>query len=163
MLVVMGVSGSGKSTVGAVIAERLGLDFIDGDSLHSARSVAKMKAGTPLDDADRRPWLDRIGAALRDRGRWPRGLVIACSALKRAYRDRIRAAAPGLRFVFLEGSPALIRDRLTSRSGHYMPSTLLDSQLRTLEVPGNDETDVIRIDVAAEPEDIVEVALLRLG
>ncbi len=163
MLVVMGVSGSGKSTIGAAIAQRLGLDFVDGDSLHSVQSVAKMKAGTPLDDADRWPWLERIGAELADRDRWQRGLVIACSALKRAYRERIRAAAPGVRFVFLDGSPALLRDRLASRSGHYMPSALLDSQLRTLETPEDDEADVIRIDVAAEPETLVEEAVSRLG
>ena len=99
-LVVMGVSGSGKSTVGAAVAAALALHFIDGDSLHAPASVAKMQAGTPLDDDDRWPWLDRIGAALSDATRWPGGVIVACSALKRSYRDRIRAAAPGVASSF---------------------------------------------------------------
>ena len=99
----MGVSGSGKSTVAAGIAAALGLAFIDGDSLHTPASVARMRAGIALTDDDRWPWLDRIGACLGDVARYPQGIVIACSALKRAYRDRIRAAAPGVRFVFLDG------------------------------------------------------------
>ena len=102
-LVVMGVSGSGKSTVAAGIAEALGLGFIDGDGLHSPESVARMQAGTPLTDDDRWPWLARIAANLADEVQWPAGLVIACSALRRVYRDRIRAGAPGVRFVFLDG------------------------------------------------------------
>ncbi|MDQ2926705.1 MAG: gluconokinase [Pseudomonadota bacterium] len=161
-VVVMGVSGSGKSTIGAGIAESLGLHFIDGDALHSPESVAKMQAGTPLQDDDRWPWLDRIGACLADSTRWPRGVVIACSALKRAYRDRIRAAAPGVRFVFLDGTEALIHSRLAGRSGHYMPSALLASQLRTLEVPSADEGDVQRLGVELAANDIVERAVLAL-
>ena len=161
-VVVMGVSGSGKTTIGAGIAAALGLHFIDGDSLHSPLSVAKMQAGTPLQDDDRWPWLDRIGAGLADASRWPRGVVVACSALRRSYRDRIRAAAPGVRFVFLAGSQALIHARMAGRSGHYMPSTLLTSQLQTLEVPGADETDVLRLDVERTPEEIVAQVVLAL-
>ena len=161
-LVVMGVSGSGKSTVGAGIAAALGLHFIDGDSLHSAQSVAKMQAGTPLQDDDRWPWLDRIGAALADAACWPGGVAVACSALKRSYRDRIRAAAPGVRFVFLDGAEELIRSRMAGRSGHYMPSTLLAGQLRTLERPGDDEPDVQRLSVEVSPAEIVERAAAAL-
>ena len=161
-VVVMGVSGSGKSTVGAGIAEALGLHFIDGDSLHSPDSVAKMQAGTPLQDDDRWPWLDRIGACLADQARWPQGVAIACSALRRAYRDRVRAAAPGARFVFLDGSEALIRSRMASRRGHYMPSTLLASQLRTLEAPGADEADVQRVSVELAASEVVQRAALAL-
>ena len=161
-VVVMGVSGSGKSTVGMGVAERLGVGFVDGDSLHSAESVAKMRAGTPLQDDDRWPWLDRVGACLADAVDWPRGVVVACSALKRSYRDRIRVAAPAVRFVFLDGDAALIGPRMATRSGHYMPSALLESQLRTLERPGADETDVVRIDIAAEPQRIVDSACAEL-
>jgi len=150
-VVVMGVSGSGKSTVAAGIAAALGIDFIDGDGLHPEQNVARMRAGIPLQDADRWPWLDRIGECLADAARWPHGLVIACSALKRAYRDRLRAAAPGVRFVFLDGDAELIGSRMAARTGHYMPEALLASQLQTLERPAADETDVQRhrIDVAA--------------
>jgi len=154
-LVVMGVSGSGKSTVGAGIASALGLHFIDGDSLHSPVSVAKMQAGMPLLDEDRWPWLDRIGARLADAAAWPSGVVIACSALRRAYRDRIRRAAVGVRFVFLDGPAELIGTRMAGRSGHYMPGALLASQLRTLEVPGSDEADVMRMSIEEPASEIV--------
>jgi len=133
-VVVMGVSGSGKTTVGAALAHALGLPFVDGDSLHPAANVAKMAAGIPLDDADRAPWLDAIGAVLA-----AGPVVVACSALKRAYRDRLRAAAPELRLVFLDGSPSLLASRMAARPGHFMPTTLLDSQLATLERPEPDE------------------------
>jgi len=157
-LVVMGVSGSGKSTVAAGIAERLGLGFIDGDGLHSPESVARMQAGTPLTDADRRPWLGRIAARLADEVQWPAGLVIACSALRRAYRDRIRAGAPGVRFVFLDGPADVIRARMAGRSGHYMPESLLASQLQTLEPPGADEPDVQRLDIERPAREVVDAA-----
>ena len=162
-VVVMGVSGSGKSTVGAGIARALGLDFVDGDGLHAPASVAKMQAGTPLVDEDRWPWLDRIGARLADADAAPGGLVIACSALKRAYRERIRAAAPDVRFVFLEGSAELIASRMQGRSGHYMPSSLLASQLATLERPGADEAHWLRFDVAEPVGAIVAKAAARLA
>jgi gluconokinase len=162
-VVVMGVSGSGKSTVASGIGAALGLHFIDGDSLHSSASVAKMQAGTPLQDADRWPWLDRIGAALADAAQWPQGVVIACSALRRSYRDRIRAAAPGVRFVFLDGPRDLIGSRMAGRSGHYMPGTLLDSQFRTLEVPGEDETDVRRMPIDHPASEIVRRTVHELA
>ena len=146
-VVVMGVSGSGKSTIAAAIAQLLSLDWVDGDELHAPASVAKMKAGIALDDADRWPWLDRIAAQLADAERFPAGLVATCSALKRSYRDRLRRGAPGVRFVFLDGPPAVIASRLASRKGHFMPSTLLASQLETLELPAPDENDVVHADI----------------
>lgn len=159
----MGVSGSGKSTVGAGIADALGLGFVDGDGLHSPESVARMAAGHALRDEDRWPWLDRIGARLADVGAAPAGVVIACSALKRSYRDRIRAAAPGVRFVFLDGPAELIAARMAGRSGHYMPPALLASQLQTLEPPGDDEADALRFDIAVPASEIVRRAALALA
>ncbi len=160
----MGVSGTGKSTVAAGIGAAAGLDFIDGDGLHPAANVARMRAGIALDDDDRRPWLDRIGACLADAAAAPAGVVVACSVLKRAYRDRLRAAAPGVRFVFLDGPAELIAARLGSRSGHYMPASLLASQLQTLERPGDDEVDVERFGIDLPADEIVAratAALLR--
>ncbi len=162
-VVVMGVSGSGKTTVGAGIAGALGLAFVDGDSLHAPESVARMAAGNALRDEDRWPWLDRIGACLADAAAAPRGLVIACSALKRAYRDRIRAAAPGVRFVFLDGPAGLIASRMADRQSHYMPPALLASQLQTLEPPGADESDALRFDVALPAPEIVRQATATLA
>jgi gluconokinase len=161
-LVVMGVSGSGKSTVAAGIAEALGLGFVDGDGLHAPESVARMQAGTPLTDADRWPWLARIAARLADADASPAGLVIACSALRRAYRDKIRAGAPGVRFVFLDGPAELIRARMAGRSGHYMPESLLASQLATLEPPGADEPDVRRLDISETAADVIAAAVRAL-
>ena len=161
-VVVMGVSGSGKSTVGAGIAEALGLHFVDGDGLHSPQSVAKMQAGTPLQDDDRWPWLDRIGACLADAERRPGGVVIACSALRRTYRDRIRRVAPDVRFVFLDGDAVLIHSRMAGRSGHYMPSSLLASQLQTLEVPDASEPDVQCVGIDRSPTEIVALAVETL-
>ncbi len=158
----MGVSGSGKSTVGAGIAGALGLGFVDGDGLHSPESVARMAAGRALRDEDRWPWLDRIGARLGDASVAPRGLVIACSALKRVYRDRIRTAAPAVRFVFLDGSAELIAARMAGRSGHYMPTALLASQLQTLEPPDDDEADALRFDIALPATEIVQRAAIAL-
>ncbi|MDP9604042.1 UNVERIFIED_ORG: carbohydrate kinase (thermoresistant glucokinase family) [Variovorax paradoxus] len=142
-VVVMGVSGTGKSSVAAGLAQLLGIPWIDGDDLHAPEAVARMRAGLPLADEDRWPWLDRVGANLADRTAAPRGVAVACSALRRAYRDRLRAASPGLRFVFLDGPPALVRQRMEQRTGHYMPATLLDSQLATLERPDAGEPDVL--------------------
>ena len=133
-VVVMGVSGSGKTTVGAALAHALGLEFVDGDALHPAANVAKMAAGIPLDDADRAPWLDAIGAVLA-----AGPVVVACSALKRVYRDRLRAAAPTLQLIFLDGERDVLASRMAARPGHFMPASLLDSQLATLERPTPDE------------------------
>jgi gluconokinase len=161
-VVVMGVSGSGKSTVAARIAAAMGLHFIDGDALHLPGSVAKMKAGIALEDDDRWPWLDRIGARLADGAQGPEGVVVACSALKKAYRDRLRRAAPGVRFVFLDGPAALIESRLAGRSGHFMPGALLASQLETLEIPGSGEGDVLRVSVELPVDEVVSRAVKAL-
>lgn len=142
-VVVMGVSGTGKSSVAASLACVLGVPWIDGDDLHVPEAVARMRGGVPLGDEDRWPWLERIGARLSDEAAAPTGVVVACSALKRAYRDRLRAAAPGVHFVCLDGPRALVRHRLEARSGHYMPPALLDSQLQSFEKPGADEPAVL--------------------
>ena len=161
-VVVMGVSGCGKSTVAQQLALALGLDYVDGDDLHSATSVAKMRAGTPLIDTDRWPWLDRVGQRLANLPRSPAGVAMACSALRRSYRDRIRAAAPGVRFVLLDGSAALIEARLAQRTGHYMPADLLASQFAALERPSADETDVFTLSIDAAVPALVEAAVAWL-
>ncbi len=134
----MGVSGCGKSTVGQGLAQRLQLRFVEGDDLHSPRNVARMAAGIALTDDDRKDWLDAIAAQLQHTPA-DQGVVVSCSALKRAYRDRLRSACPELQFVHLQGSRELLDARLRQRPGHYMPPTLLDSQLATLESPTPDE------------------------
>jgi gluconokinase len=169
-VVVMGVSGCGKSTVAQQLAQALGLDFVDGDDLHSASNVAKMRAGTPLIDADRWPtrssrwpWLDRVGQRLADAQCSPAGVAMACSALRRSYRDRIRTAAPGVRFLLLDGSAALIGARLAQRSGHYMPADLLASQFAALERPAADEADVQTLSIDAAVPSLVEAAVRCCG
>jgi len=154
-VVVMGVSGTGKSTVGAGLAAALGLPFVEGDDLHPASNVAKMRAGIPLTDADRAPWLDRIAAALSS------PVVVACSALTRRYRDRLREAAPDLALVYLHGTAELLAARMEGREGHFMPTALLESQLATLEEPAPDE-DPIPMDVTLRPDEIVELVVGRL-
>ena len=149
----MGVSGCGKSTVGERLAHALALPFVEGDSLHPPRNVARMAEGTPLTDADRVEWLDAVAALLEGSPR----IVVSCSALKRSYRDRLRAAAPDLRFVHLHGEPAELERRMQQRSGHYMPASLLQSQLDTLEPPGADE-DAITLDIALPPATLVAQA-----
>jgi len=154
----MGVSGSGKSTLGALLAQRLDCLFLEGDDFHDARAVAKMSAGQPLDDDDRWPWLDRLGLAIGDAVASGGRVVAACSALKRDYRERLRRAitAP-TRFVLLDAGQDELLRRLTRRSGHYMPATLLDSQLATLERPGDDEA-ILALDAAAPPERLCDLA-----
>lgn len=142
-IVIMGVSGCGKSSVGAALAQRLGLPYRDGDDLHPAENVAKMAAGIALTDADRWPWLDRVAQKLRDEA----PMIIGCSALRRVYRDRIREGAGGpVRFIHLAGDRDLIAGRMAQRQGHYMPPSLLDSQFAALEPPGPDEALTVSID-----------------
>lgn len=163
-VIVMGVSGCGKSTVAAGVAEALGSAMIDGDDLHLPESVAKMRAGIPLDDADRWPWLDRIGQSLLTPpgAEANHGCVIACSALKRVYRDRLREAAASVYFIFLDGDVTLIAERMAKRTGHYMQPGLLASQVRTLERPGHDETDVLRLDISQPIPALVAQAVAHL-
>ena len=160
-LVVMGVSGCGKSSVGAALAGALGTGFVEGDALHPPHNVAQMAAGIPLTDEDRAGWLDSIGQRLAQAQAAGEGLVVSCSALKRRYRDGLRAACPGLRFVYLHGPAALLRQRMAARSGHYMPPSLLDSQLATLEPPGADELAVI-LDITPPTDAVVATALAEL-
>ncbi len=154
-VVVMGVSGCGKSTVGQQLAGWLGLPFVEGDTLHPPENVACMAAGIALTDEDRWPWLDRIARALAEaRGT---GVVVACSALKRVYRDRLRRAAPDLALVHLRGARDVLAARLAARRGHYMPLSLLDSQLQTLQPPEPDER-AFELDAAAPPQALVRQA-----
>lgn len=179
-IVVMGVSGCGKSTVAQALAAQLGLEMIDGDDLHLPHSVAKMRAGQALSDADRWPWLDRIGQCLAQglgkglpgaasaasnassSSTSSGGRVVACSALKRSYRDRLRSMAPAVRFVFLDGDDELIRQRLSARQGHYMQPNLLTSQLQTLERPQTDETDVLTLNLLLPVPELVRLAEAEL-
>lgn len=142
-IVIMGVSGCGKSSVGEGLAARLGIPYRDGDDLHPAANVKKMRAGTPLTDSDRWPWLDRVAAVLATEA----PVIVGCSALRRAYRERLRAGAAGpVRFVHLSGSRDLIAGRMAPRTRHYMPTSLLDSQFAALEAPGPDEALTVDID-----------------
>jgi len=157
-VVIMGVSGSGKTTVGEALAARLGWEFVDGDALHPPANVAKVHAGQPLDDDDRRPWLDRIATLMDAWAASGASGVVTCSALKRRYRDRIVGSRAWVRLVYLDGSPELIAGRLAARRGHFMPPSLLDSQFAALEPPEADENAIaVRIDrsVAAIVEEIV--------
>ncbi|WP_331460336.1 MULTISPECIES: gluconokinase [unclassified Arthrobacter] len=164
-LIVMGVQGSGKSTSGRAIADALGLPFIDGDDLHPVANKEKMAAGHPLTDEDRDPWLRAIGTALADGLARGESTVIACSALKRRYRDLIRSFAPETRFVHLTGERNLIAERLSRRNHEYMPATLLDSQFETLEPLAADEAG-IPVDIHLTPTEIaaaVAAALTTAG
>jgi gluconokinase len=153
-IVVMGVSGCGKTAVGEALAAATGARFIDGDSLHPLANIAKMSRGEPLDDVDRWPWLGAVGKALATP---PGPTIVGCSALKRAYRDSIRAAAGGtVTFVHLAGSRSLIAARMGARAGHFMPLSLLDSQFATLEAPSADE-DAITVDIDRPLADIVSL------
>ncbi|ARX82348.1 MULTISPECIES: gluconokinase [Streptomyces] len=160
VVVVMGVAGTGKTTVGPLLAARLGVPYAEGDDFHPEANIAKMSAGTPLTDDDRWPWLDAIGEWAH--GRAGLGGVVSSSALKRSYRDRLRAAAPGLVFVHLTGDRALIEERMRGRKGHFMPTALLDSQFATLQPLGADEAGV-DVDVAGTPAEIADRAAHALA
>ena len=153
IVVVMGVSGAGKTTVGRLIAKALGAPFLEGDAFHPAANVETMRRGLPLGDADRAPWLASIAEALGGYVARGESAVLACSALKRGYRDVLRAGAPDARFVYLKGAQAQIAARLAERKGHYMPSTLLDSQFAALEEPVLDEGAIVA-DIADSPASI---------
>ncbi|KFG76371.1 gluconokinase [Streptomyces mutabilis] len=159
VVVVMGVAGTGKTTIGPLLAARLGVPYAEGDDFHPPANIVKMTAGTPLTDEDRWPWLDAIGGWAH--GRAGLGGVVSSSALKRSYRDRLRAAAPGVVFVHLTGSRELIEDRMSHRQGHFMPTALLDSQFATLQPLEPDEAGVA-VDVAGTPEEIAERAVHAL-
>ncbi|RNE67253.1 gluconokinase [Cryobacterium tepidiphilum] len=162
VLVVMGVSGSGKTTVAKILAKRLGWAYEEGDSLHPRANVEKMASGHPLDDADRAPWLELIADWIDgclDRGK---SGVVTCSALKRAYRDVLDRRGSGVVFVYLEGSKELIADRLSSREGHFMPPGLLDSQFADLQVPGDDEP-AVHVNITPLPPVIAQNAIDKLG
>ncbi|WP_349897496.1 gluconokinase [Parafrigoribacterium soli] len=160
LIVIMGVAGSGKSTVGAMLAERLGVAYVDADDLHPKANVEKMASGHPLNDDDRWPWLAKVGETLQDAD--GTGLVVACSALKHSYRLAILEKAPRTRFVDLSGPRDLLQERLRGRKGHYMPPALLDSQIETLEPLGPEEPGfTVQIDQA--PEQIVDEIQATLG
>ena len=155
IVVVMGVSGAGKSTIGKLLAERLGVSFLDADEYHPPENVAKMAAGTPLNDADRWPWLELLNGKLIEQ----KNAVLACSALKEVYRQRLSQGIADCRFVYLRGSLELIRSRLAERKHRYMPASLLESQFATIEPP----SDAIAIDISAGIADCVEAISLALA
>jgi gluconokinase len=157
--VVMGVSGSGKTVVGEAVAENLGLPFLEGDPLHPKANIDKMSRGTPLTDDDRFPWLDKIGAELAKALAAGGGVVVSCSALKKIYRERLRAATKGrLIFLFLKGSEQVLAPRMAARKGHFLPASLLTSQLATLEDPSG-EQDVLVVDISGSSEEVIEDAI----
>ncbi len=158
-VVVMGVSGSGKSTVGTALAQRSSVPFVDADSLHPPANIAKMAAGEPLDDDDRYPWLERVGEWLGDHRN---GGVVSCSALKRRFRDQLRGHCPQVQFLHLSGSADIISRRLAARTGHFMPVALLRSQLDTLEPLGADEAGVT-VDLDQNVDAIVDAFLRAAG
>ena len=161
-IVVMGISGSGKSTVADSLVRRLGWPFAEGDEFHPPENVAKMSAGTPLDDDDRWPWLRRLADWIGEHERSGDSVVVTCSALKRTYRDLLRDGHPSVWFAHVTADAQLIRDRLQDRSGHYMPASLLDSQLAILE-PLQDDEPGAAISGAGAPEDVVDHLLTALG
>ena len=162
IIVVMGVSGSGKTTVGAMLAGRLHWVYAEADDFHPLANIEKMAAGHPLTDEDRRPWLAAIGAWMDKQIEAGQPGVVTCSALKRTYRDQLRAGRPGVRLVYLRGSRELIAARLASRHGHFFHSEMLDSQFRDLEEPTPDE-DVLVVPINGFPEDIVAEILRQIG
>ena len=160
---VMGVSGSGKTTVGRLLALRLGIAFVDSDDLHGPENIAKMSRGESLSDEDRAPWIERVGSELLAQDLHPAGVVIACSGLRRRHRDRIRTiVGPALRIVFLSGDYATIQARLAQRPDHFMPPSLLASQFDALELP-SDEPDVTTVSIDQDAAAIVELAVTAVA
>ncbi len=160
-IIVMGVSGSGKSTIGALLAEALGWPFSDADGFHPAANVTKMASGQPLTDEDRWPWLDAITAHIAAARAAGQPVVVACSALRRAYRERLRAGHGDLVFLHLAGEAGLIAGRQAARQGHFMPPSLMASQFATLEDPA-EEADAVTVSVLASPQQVVAAALTQL-
>jgi gluconokinase len=160
LFVVMGVSGSGKTAIGAALARALGIEFVEGDDFHSAENVKRMASGIPLTDEDRVQWLRALATRLREAKDDGTGLVMSCSALKRSYRDVLRGGAADVQFVFLKGQRALIAERLAARRGHYMPAALLDSQFAILEKPSPDEGAWL-FDIREAPDDLVADIIAR--
>lgn len=162
VLVVMGVAGCGKTTIGRLIAEGRGWEFQEGDALHPPANIAKMAGGTPLTDDDRWPWLRAIAAVIDGWREAGKSGVVTCSALKRAYRDILIGSRPEVRVVYLRGDRPLIAGRMAAREGHFMPPALLDSQFATLEEPGPDERP-ITVDIGPMPEAIVAVVVAAVA
>jgi gluconokinase len=160
--VVMGVAGSGKSLLGSALARALDVEFVEGDEYHPPENIARMAAGIPLTDEDRAGWLRALAGRIREARAAGRGLVVTCSALKRSYRDVLRAAASDVRFVFLRADRALLMKRLAGRRGHFMPPSLLDSQLATLEEPSADE-HAWAFDAGESPADLVATVVARVA
>lgn len=158
VFIVMGVSGTGKSTVGQAVASRLNFKFIDGDDLHPRANILKMAQGQPLNDIDRQPWLERISDAVFSLSHKNEQGIIVCSALKKQYRDQIRQGNPHLQFLFLHGSFELILDRMQQRAGHFMKAEMLQSQFNTLELPHN-EPDVIEIAIDRPFDEVVNACV----
>jgi gluconokinase len=160
LVVVMGVTGSGKTTVGTALAERLGVPFADADDFHSPANVAKMRGGVPLEDSDRLPWLRTIGEWLAEHA--GAGAIVTCSALKRVYRDVLREAAPEIVFLHLDGDKEVARQRVASRAGHFMPASLVDSQFAALEPLTPDEQGIV-VDFALPVREIVDEVASKLS
>jgi gluconokinase len=158
--VVMGVAGSGKSMIGAELARILSVEFVEGDNFHPAPNIERMASGIPLTDDDRAGWLAALADRINEAKRMRVGLVVACSALKRSYRDVLRSAARDVQFIFLRGRRELLEQRIANRTGHYMPASLLDSQLATLEAPAPDEK-VWMCDIAKTPDELVVELVMR--
>ncbi|MEG9488102.1 gluconokinase [Mannheimia indoligenes] len=154
--ILMGVSSTGKTSVGTAVAQKLGLKLIDGDDLHPRANIVKMASGTPLNDDDRRPWLERINDAAFSLEQKSEKGIIVCSALKKKYRDQIRAGNADVKFLFLNGSFELVLERMKQRKGHFMKPEMLQSQFNTLEIPQADEPDVLFIDIDGSFEEVVE-------
>ena len=154
-IVVMGVSGAGKTTIGTLLAARLGRALLEGDGFHPHSNIVKMRSGVPLDDADRMPWLDAIAAAIDAARREGRQLVVTCSALKRTYRDVLAGSHDDVLFVYLRGGRSLVAERLASRAGHFMPPQLLESQFAVLQEPDAGEASIV-VDIEDAPERIVQ-------
>ena len=158
----MGVSGSGKTLVGSALARALGVDFVEGDDYHPAENVERMAAGIPLTDGDRAMWLRSLADRLRKANTAGAGLVMSCSALKKSYRDVLRSGARDLQFIYLRGERALLAQRIASRRGHFMPPSLLDSQLATLEEPSPDERAWV-CDVSESPRNLIAALVARVA